>query len=257
MRYAVKLAYDGTRFHGSQAQPAPLRTVQSELAAALAKLGTDDARLRFAGRTDAGVSARGNVVAFDTGFDRARLLQALTRNMEDAWAWALADAPPGFDPRLARERAYRYHLRAELDAEALAAALRPFVGSHDFTGFCRLEEGKDPTRTVTGIDVRRDGAFLLVDVRGESFLWNQVRRMVEAARRVAAGELPGGAIAAALAAGKPADLGTARPEPLVLMDVRYDGLRFEEADARLFERLRERLDAADLERAVLRGVLGE
>src|SRR5205823_12867234 len=80
-RYAVKVAYDGAKFHGSQAQPA-LRTVHSEVAQALAKLGTDEPRLRWAGRTDAGVSARGNVAAFETEFDRGRLLQALTRNME-------------------------------------------------------------------------------------------------------------------------------------------------------------------------------
>src|SRR5439155_11205223 len=138
--------------HGSQAQPAH-RTVHGEVAQALAKLGTDpaDARLRWAGRTDAGVSARGNVVALSTDFDRARLLQALTRNMEDAWAWALAPVDDAFDPRLARERHYRYHLRSDVAAEALGRAMQPFVARHDFTGFCRLEEGKDPVSHVTRI----------------------------------------------------------------------------------------------------------
>jgi len=255
-RYALKVAYDGTRFHGSQAQPTH-RTVHGEVAQALAKLGTDEPRLRWAGRTDAGVSARGNVVALDTEFDRARLLQALTRNMEDAWAWALATVDDGFDPRIARERRYRYHLRSDADEAALQRAMDAFRGRHDFTGFCRLEEGKDPVRHVTGVRVHRRGAFLVVDVSGESFLWNQVRRMVEAGRRVATGELPEDAIARTLEAGKPTELGTARPEGLVLLDVEYRGVAFEPGDPRLLERLRWRDQDLELERAKIADVLGE
>lgn len=256
-RYAVKLAYDGSRFHGSQAQPEPIRTVQGEMALAMRKLGTDEPLLRFAGRTDAGVSARGNVVAMETDFPREKLLQALTRNMEDAWAWAIADIDRGFDPRLARERSYRYHLRSPLDATVLRDALLPFVGRHDFTGFCKLEAGRDPVRHVTDVRVRRDGAYLVVDVAGESFLWNQVRRMVEAGRRVAAGELASDIIPRTLEAGKPADLGTARPEGLVLMDVEYSGIVFAPGDPRQFERLRWRDQDLELERAKIRDILGE
>lgn len=257
-RYALKVAYDGTKFHGSQAQPTH-RTVQGEVEQALAKLGTDsaDARQRWAGRTDAGVSARGNVVALSTEFDRARLLQALTRNMEDAWTWAIVDVDESFDPRLARGRRYRYHLRSDADADTMARAMQPFVGRHDFTGFCRLEEGKDPVRHVTSVEVARRGAFLVVDVAGESFLWNQVRRMVEAGRRVAVGELPGDIIARTLAEGKPAELGTARPEGLVLLDVEYRGLAWERGDPRLLERLRWRDQDLELERAKIRDMLGE
>jgi len=255
-RYAVKLAYDGSRFHGSQAQPEPLRTVQSEMLGAMQKLGTNDPVLRFAGRTDAGVWARGNVVALETDFLREKLLQALTRNMEDVWAWAIVDVDGGFDPRLASQRRYRYHLRSDIDAATLQEAMAPFVGRHDFRGFCRLEPGKDPVRRVTAIDVRRSGAYLLVDVAGESFLWNQVRRMVEAGRRVASGELPRDIIQATLDAGKPAELGTARAEGLVLMDVEYRGVVFEPGDARLLERLRWRDQDLELERAKIADVLG-
>jgi tRNA pseudouridine38-40 synthase len=250
-RYAVRLAYDGTRFHGNQAQPEPIRTVHREVETALRKLGTDEPRLRWAGRTDAGVSSRGNVVAVDTDFDRARLLQALTRNMEDAWAWALADVDAAFDPRrAARARHYRYHLRSDLDAAALRDALQSFVGTHDFTGFCRLEPDTDPVRTVTAVDVARRGPLLVIDVRGESFLWNQVRRMVEAARRVAKGDLLSDIIPRTLAAGKPAELGTAVPYPLVLMDVQYGGVAFERGDDKLFEKLRWRDQDLEMELAL-------
>jgi tRNA U38,U39,U40 pseudouridine synthase TruA len=113
---------------------------------------------------------------------------------------------------------------------------------------------------VTRIDVVRRGALLVIDVVGESFLWNQVRRMVAAARRVAEGEVAPDAVARALAGGPRVDLGTAPPEPLLLLDVAYgDEARFvaaPEADrARLFERLRRRIEAREVEDAVLRDVL--
>lgn len=255
-RYALRLAYDGTRFHGNQAQPDPIRTVHREVDTAMRKLGTDEPRLRWAGRTDAGVSSRGNVVTVDTDFDRARLLQALTRNMDDAWAWALAEVGDGFDPRRhARARRYRYHLRSDLDVAALRTAMAPFVGTHDFTGFCRLEPDMDPRRTVRSVDVARRGSFLVIDVAGASFLWNQVRRMVEAGRRVAKGDLPSDIIAETLAAGRPAELGTAVPHPLVLLDVEYDGIAFEPGDAKLFEKLRWRDQDLEMEMAIHGAIL--
>lgn len=261
MRYAVKVAYEGARFSGSQVQPG-LRTVHSEVARALAALGgPPEPRLLWAGRTDRGVSAAGNVVVLETEHPAASLLPSLTFRMEDVWAWALAPVGEGFEPRHAARRRYRYHLRSDLDAKAMEAAMAPFVGEHDFTAFCRLEPGVNPVRRVDAVRAGRRGAFLLVDVEGPSFLWNQVRRMVEAGRRVAEGELAEKEVRRALDEGKPADLGTAAPEPLVLMDVEYDGLRFEAAEpslrGRLFSTLRRRQEARGLELAVGDALLGE
>ena len=139
--------------------------------------------------------------------------------------------------------------------------MAPFVGTHDFTGFCRLEPGVNPQRTVERVAVARRGAFLLVDVVGQSFLWNQVRRMVEAGRRVAEGELGPDDLRRALHEGRPADLGTAPPEPLVLMDVEYEGLRFEAVDPatrrRVFTSLARRQAARELDLALGQALLGE
>ncbi|HWH08880.1 MAG TPA: tRNA pseudouridine(38-40) synthase TruA [Candidatus Thermoplasmatota archaeon] len=253
-RWAVKVAYDGTRFHGSQVQPG-VRTVHAEVARALEQLGGDPATLRWAGRTDAGVSAAGNVVALSCDLPPESLLPGLTFRMEDAWAWAAAPVPDSFEPRHARRRRYRYHLRSDLPEPALQRAMSAFVGMHDFTAFCRLEPGVDPRRTVESVGVRRRGDFLVVDVVGHSFLWNQVRRMVEAGRRQAAGELHEGAIRAALLRGEPAEMGTAPPEPLLLVDVEYDGVAFEPARGDVFERLHRRREALDLARAVTGDIL--
>lgn len=255
MALALKVAYDGTRFAGSQVQPPGIRTVHAEVAGALVALGVGpEPRLRWAGRTDAGVSARANVVALDPPLAPDALLPALTFRMKDAWAWAWAEVPDGFEPRHATRRWYRYHLRTPLEAKALEEAMAPFVGEHDFTAFCRLEPGLDPVRRVQAIGVKRAGAHLLVDVHGESFLWNQVRRLVEAGRRVATGELPAGEIARGLAEGKPRDLGCAPPEPLVLMDVVYEGVTFREGDARVFERLQKATTQMEDHLTVLRAL---
>jgi tRNA pseudouridine38-40 synthase len=254
MRLAVKVAYDGMRFSGSQIQPG-VRTIHSEVARALRQLGEGEPRLLWAGRTDAGVSAAGNVVAFETRMGPDALLPALTFAMEDVWAWAVAHVDEHFEPRHARSRHYRYHLRSDLDASTLQDALAPFVGFHDFTAFCRLEAGVEPRRTVQRIAVARDGPFLLVDVHGENFLWNQVRRMVEAGRRVASDDLAPQTLVDALRAGVPADFGTAPAEPLVLLDVVYPALTFsppEGGERRLYSRLRRRVEQLELERIVLK-----
>lgn len=253
----MKVAYDGTRFHGNQVQP-DVRTVHGELVAALAELGQPTDRILWAGRTDAGVSAAGNVAVLESDLPPESLLPGVTFRMRDAWAWAAAPVGAGFDPRRARRRRYRYHLNTPLPEAALQAAMTPFVGVHDFTAFCRLEPGVDPTRVVQSITVTRRGAFLVIDVVGHAFLWNQVRRMVEAGRRVAAGELDENAIKAALLRKQPEDFGTAPPEPLVLLDVEYEDVAFalppDDVRRRIATRMTQRWEEAARAAAVLEDV---
>lgn len=255
MRVAVKVAYDGTRFSGSQVQPG-VRTVHGALAQALRDMGHADPHILWAGRTDAGVSAAGNVAAFETHLSPDSLLPGLSFRMDDACAWAWAEVGSRFEPRHARRRRYRYLLRTELDAGRVADAMRLFEGTHDFTGFAKLDEGVDPVRTVVATSARREGPFVVIDVEGESFIWNQVRRMVAAAQRVADGRVEAALVEALLAKGERADLGTADPEPLVLMDVEYAGLPFQRAadPARVWLRMRGRVEDAERELAVLRAL---
>lgn len=252
MRVAVKVGYDGARFRGSQAQP-NVRTVHGEVERALRQMGHDAPRLAWAGRTDAGVSAAGNVVVFETHLDAASLLAGLSFRMADAWAWASAEVGDAFEPRHASRRRYRYLLRTTLDASHVGDALRVFEGTHDFTAFCRLEPDVNPRRTVLSTDARRDGAFVVIDIVGESFLWNQVRRVVAAAERVAAGHVDQKDVEAALASGGGPGFGTADPEPLLLLDVEYDGLAFQRLDdaTRATTRLRQRLEEAERRQRLL------
>jgi tRNA pseudouridine38-40 synthase len=233
MRLAIKFGYDGRGFHGFPRQPGQ-RTVEGDIIEALRGLhilsntGTPrDIGYGAASRTDAGVSAVGNVVAFNTSFRKDALLSALNARLEDIWFHSHAEVPDGFRPRDARLRWYRYHLRAEeaKNLSALRKVLRLFEGTHDFSNFSR-PEGKDATRTIQQIRLRRSGPFLTVDFFARSFLWNQVRRMMGAALAISRGDLGLHHVRSAL--DKPqrkADLGLALPEGLVLMEVDY-GLEF-------------------------------
>lgn len=256
MRVAVKVGYDGARFHGSQVQADGVRTVHSEMARALRDMGHDP-RILWAGRTDAGVSAAGNVAVFETHLGPASLLPGLSFRLDGAWAWAWVEVGAGFDPRRARRRRYRYFLRSALDARAVGDAMRVFEGTHDFSAFARLEPDVDPRRTVTTTRATREGPFVVIDVEGESFLWNQVRRMVAAAERVASGRVAARDVEAALRGDARGDLGTAPPEPLVLLDVEYDGVEFHEDRARVRGRIDRLVDDAELRLTTLRAVRGE
>lgn len=257
-RAAVKLAYDGRCFHGFQRQP-DRRTVEGEVLRALGRIGAvrsaNEARFKGASRTDRGVSALGNVVAFDTAFRRGELLRALNAETDDVYYYGIADVPFSFSPRRARARWYRYFLRREgLDADLVGAAAAVFRGKHDFRAFCR-EDGRSTVRKIDSIDVSGVGDFLIIDVRARDFLWNMVRRMVGAMTEVALGRSEIGEVAEMLERGA-RSFGLAPAENLVLMDVVYD-FDFEHAcPPTLSGRLRSRREEAFLALGFFDGLIG-
>ncbi len=226
-RVAVKIAYDGGGFHGQVRQPG-LRTVESEVIHALlrARIIRDltEARFQSASRTDRGVSALGNVVAFDTSLAPDAAARALNAKSRGVWAWAATEVPRDFNARRARSRWYRYVLTLAHSIEALNIVLRLFEGEHDFRNFTR-----DRIRTRTRIDLARatkEDDHVAIDFKAPSFRWNLVRRIVAGAMQAESGEASVSDIQAALSQPNRVDFGLAPPEPLTLMDVEYD-VRFE------------------------------
>ncbi len=221
MRIAIKIAYDGRAFFGYQRQP-DRRTVEGECITALhlAKIIRDpkEAFFRSASRTDRGVSAVGNVIAFNASLSAGGAIGAFNDRVRNVWGWAATEVPDTFHPRHALERWYRYHLFSDLPISAVRDAGRPFVGTHRIDSFT-----SDPAAgpmTIDRVDVTREGGTLLVDIRARSFRRSMVRRIVAAMSKCAAGEIPKSAIREALR-GTLRDFGMAPPEPLFLMDVRY------------------------------------
>jgi len=230
IRYRATVEYDGTEFAGFQAQRPGVRTVQEELEAALARLnGGARQPVDGAGRTDAGVHATGQVIAFT---DSGRLsAEALTEAVNgtlppDVAVRDIRRVPAGFHPRhAARYREYRYtiwngprspllerttfRVRNQLDTNAMARAAAAFEGRHDFSAFGGADP--QPIRTVHRVRVRRDGNLVRIDVRADAFLRGMVRRMVAALIAVGTGKIDEDAVAAALLERAPAFRGAAAP----------------------------------------------
>jgi tRNA pseudouridine38-40 synthase len=229
MRFRATVEYDGTEFAGFQAQPAS-RTVQGELEAALARLsGGIRQPVMGAGRTDAGVHATGQVIAFTYPgtLSAAALMEALNGMLPpDVAISGLRRAPAGFNPRYAaRYREYRYTIwngprsplrertslwvRSELDVTAMAEAATAFEGRHDFSPFGGADP--QPVRTVHRLRVRRQGSVVTIDVRADAFLRGMVRRIVAALLAVGRGQLEASAVPGLLTARRPALDGAAVP----------------------------------------------
>jgi tRNA pseudouridine38-40 synthase len=193
MKLAFRVSYIGTRFFGSQMQAAH-RTVEGEFVAACRRLDLfadfREAGFLSAGRTDRGVHARGQVVAFSTEYpDRA--ISALNIQLPpDCWCTGYAEVPYEFHPRYdALSRTYRYYFAAPVtDITAMARAAQDFSGSHNFTNLARVKE-KNPHRTVLAIRVAEEEGFVYLEVTADSFLWHQVRCMATALWQVGAGEV--------------------------------------------------------------------
>ncbi len=205
VRYRARVEYDGTEFAGFQAQPGR-RTVQGELERVLAHLsGASAFRIKAAGRTDAGVHATGQVIAFTWHGDIAasELGQAIGALLpSDVAIGPLTRVALDFDPRRAATRReyrysiwtgprkplsnrYRYELDEPLDAEAMHHAAQVLVGRHDFASFGRVQHTS--VRTLYEIRVRRQGHLVTVDVAGDAFLRQMVRSIVAALIRIGMG----------------------------------------------------------------------
>jgi tRNA pseudouridine38-40 synthase len=228
-RYRARVEYDGTDFAGFQVQPGA-RTVQGELEAALARLtGGERQPVDGAGRTDAGVHAAGQVIAFSyagrlSATELGRALDALLP--ADVAIRDVRRAPARFHPRYAaRYREYRYTVwngprsplrertalgvRVPLDTAAMARAGSVLEGRHDFSAFGAAD--RNPVRTVHSVRVRRSGSLVTIDVRADAFLRGMVRRIVAVLVEVGRGKMDESGVRAALAARLPALDGASAP----------------------------------------------
>lgn len=225
LRVRLDLAYDGTDFSGWAAQPGR-RTVEGELSAAVTTLlrAPEPVRLTVAGRTDAGVHARGQVAHADVDpsawatvpgrSDRAPEVAAVTRLNgilpPDVVVRRARVAPEGFDARFsAVRRRYLYRLcddrasldplrrrdtavtKQRLDVEAMDAAARSLVGLSDFAAFCKKREGATTVRTLlTYAWARLPDGTLAGTVEADAFCHSMVRALVGAVVPVGEGRRP-------------------------------------------------------------------
>jgi len=227
MRVALKFAYDGKDFSGYARQPSQRTIEQVFLDLLIERRIFDDAEtscFRTASRTDRGVSALGNVCAFDTACSKKTIFNMLTKDKSDVFIYGVQSVQPDFYPRHAKRREYRYYLRRnDLDVDSLLSAAELFTGEHNFQNFARVEPLKTPVRTIDNIVIIEKKDFLILDFYAQTFLWNQIRRIVSALEKRAKGVLSGEQIRAALEHPEAkVDFQIASPESLILKDVIYD-----------------------------------
>ncbi|WP_411967425.1 tRNA pseudouridine(38-40) synthase TruA [Haloferax sp. YSSS75] len=231
---AFRIAYDGRPYYGFQRQP-DVPTVEDAILDACRGLGiceTDDVPEGYAaaGRTDAGVSALAQTVAFDCpDWCTPRALNAeLPGTIR---AWAAADVADDFHARhLPSRRAYVYDLYAPTEAfddGQATAAFDALCGEHDFHNLTPDDHGT--VRTIDG-GLTRDGDFLLVHVEAGGFARELVRRLVSVVQSVGSGAAPLSRVDDVLGPGHlqgPDGVPAAPPTPLVLTAVDYPGVEFE------------------------------
>ena len=245
-RTALKIGYIGTNFHGFQRQP-DLRTVEEELIYHLRKLDYIDdlkkSRFRIAGRTDAGVHSLGNVISFQSEKE-VRVNEINNSLPDDIQILASAPVRYAFKPRYAQMRHYRYLLFQDLDIDKLNEVAEVFKGTHNFTNFTKRFQ-KTTTRTIDDIKISKVDledyhkrefpklhdtlSPIFIDIYGESFLWNMVRKMMRVFVDVAIGKMTIDEVIDLLDPEEDsprANIKVMEPDYLILMDIQYDGIKF-------------------------------
>ncbi|MFJ2168517.1 tRNA pseudouridine(38-40) synthase TruA [Streptomyces griseofuscus] len=250
VRIRLDLSYDGTDFHGWAKQAGGKRTVQGEIEDALRTVtrSKETYELTVAGRTDAGVHARGQVAHVDLPAElwaehREKLLKRLAgRLSKDVRIWRLTEAPEGFNARFSaiwRRYAYRVTdnpggvdplLRGHvlwhdwpLDVDAMNEASRALLGEHDFAAYCKKREGATTIRTLQDLSlVRGADGVITATVRADAFCHNMVRSLIGALLFVGDGhrgpEWPGKVLAAGV---RDSAVHVVRPHGLTLEEVGY------------------------------------
>ena len=242
-RYQVILAYDGTAFCGFQRQ-GETRTVQLVVEEALRQIGWQGKTIYAAGRTDTGVHASGQVIAFDLDWrhDPETLGRALNANLpEDVAAKQVELTDDHFHPRFrAGSRSYQYHIYAAvlrdpfldrqswriyplLSLERLNEAATLLKGRHDFSAFGRpLKPGGSTERIVYQAEWKQEAeSQVMFEVSASAFLYHMVRRMVFLQVQVAQGHLTLDAFEEAIREQKELVAGLAPPRGLFLTKVGF------------------------------------
>lgn len=243
-RYQLILAYDGTHFLGFQ-RHGKSRTVQAVLEAALRGLGWQERTILYAGRTDTGVHASGQVAAFDLDWthSESELQAALNAHLpDDVAVQAARVVRPDFHPRYdAISRRYRYRIFCQparnplleryawrvwpaVDENLLHAAAPLLIGTHDFAAFgAPPRTGGSTIRAVSHAAWTRCEQGWVFDIAANAFLYHMVRRSVYWLVLAGQNRLATDQLALAVERSQPLTPGLAPPNGLVLAEVSYPG----------------------------------
>jgi len=240
---ALTVQYDGTEYAGFQIQP-QVWTVQAELETALSELLQHQVRVIGAGRTDAGVHAMGQVIAFQTDnpIPEAALLKAVNDILPPAIAAAACtEVPADFHPcysatgKLYSYRIlnrplrspfisrYAWHVGEPIDVEAMRQAAEPLLGRHDFAAFAAAGGSAQTTvREICRLDIETEGELIESRIGADGFLYMMVRNIMGTLVEAGKGRLVAADVAAILEGRDRAQAPPpAPPQGLCLVKVEY------------------------------------
>lgn len=199
MKYKIVIAYDGTNYAGWQIQPNGA-TIQEEIEKALFTIAQAPVKIIGAGRTDAGVHAKGQVAHFTLHLPASNMLKRLNALLpKDISILSVDEVDEDFHARFsAKEKIYTYsittnqvqmpfdlsyslHYTFPLSFEAMEEGISHLIGTHDFSSFAneahRFNEGKNPVKTIYAIDICKTQTGFHLIFRGDGFLYKMVRNL--------------------------------------------------------------------------------
>lgn len=243
MNYRLLIQYDGTRYAGWQRQTLTKETVQGKIEDVLGRMTGEKVEIIGAGRTDAGVHARGQVanVHLAKKMKTKELRDYLNHYLpEDICVMEVSEVSDRFHSRLNAgtktyqyristdkiknvfERKYIYELNEELDVKKMKEAATYLTGTHDFQGYCARKMKKSTVRRIDAIEFHEQDGELQIFYRGNGFLYHMVRILTGTLIEVGKGERSPESVTEALRTGERAKAGyTAPAKGLCLVRVEY------------------------------------
>lgn len=243
MNYRMKIQYDGTRYNGWQRQQSTDMTIQGKIEDVLSKMVEKPVEIHGAGRTDAGVHARGQVanVHLDTFMSPDEICSYLNRWLpDDIGVLSVEHAPQRFHSRLNAvskrydyrictnpalhvfDRKYLYPFTEKLNLDAMKKAAGYLTGEHDFQGFCARKMKKSTVRRLTSITFKELPGELCISYEGNGFLYYMVRIMTGTLLEIGTESRPPESILTILDTKIREQAGfTAPARGLTLIDIRY------------------------------------
>ena len=210
--FRIILQYEGTKYQGWQKQESTDNTIQGKLENILTKMAGETVEVHGAGRTDGGVHAFGQVAHFrvDTNLSEKEIMSYINQYLpEDIAVISIKEAGERFHARLnATGKFYRYRIlnsaipavfdrryvhtvETPLDVEKMKAAANILVGTHDFKAFTSAKKGKKSTvRTIWSIDIEKKDGEIVLDFKGDGFLYHMVRILIGTLIEVGLSERP-------------------------------------------------------------------
>ncbi len=255
--FKIILQYEGTRYQGWQRQVSTDNTIQGRLETLLSKMTGREVRVHGAGRTDAGVHARGQCANFhiESGMSCGEILAYMNRYLpDDIGVISIEEMPERFHSRLNAvgktylyrvwnteipavfDRRYVYAYPAALDEQAMRKAADDLTGTHDFSAFTsarkskKAAKSKSMVRTIDTIEIKRAGEELQFIYKGDGFLYHMVRILTGTLLEIGTGEKKPEDIQTIMDRGMREQAGMLVPaKGLTLMEVRYNDRSFYES----------------------------